>query len=107
MGGTSGIGVEGHLLDSGSPGILTELAMLEFGPPWSGALLSRSSRGEDPPVASDWRKRAVGFLPLGSSGGIWWEGKRRCVGILLRSPRPLAGCGWGSGGNSRSGQDPS
>lgn len=81
--------------------------MLKFGPPVSGALLSRSSRGEDPPAASDWRKRAVGFLPLGSSlrdlvggGASVWE---RCFGDLGNS---LA-CGWGPGGNSLSGQEPS
>lgn len=89
--GPPGIGVEGYLLDRGSPGILTEFVMLKFGPPASGALQSRSSQGEEgPPAASDWRKRAVGFLPLGSSlrdlvgggsVGVWED----CFGALGNS----------------------
>lgn len=78
--GPPGTGVEGYLLDSGSPGILTEFVMLKLGPPLSEALQSRSLQGEkDPPAASDWRKRTVGFFPLGSSLGDLVGG--RSVGV--------------------------
>lgn len=89
--GPSRIRVEGYLLDGGSLGVLTEFVMLKRGPPLSEALQSRSLRGEeDPPAASDWRKRTVGFFPLGSSLGDLVGGRNvgvwvYCFGVLGHS----------------------
>lgn len=94
--GPPGIGVEGYSLDSGSPGIRTEFALLKLGLPLAERSFTEpKSLGEkDPRAASDWRNRAGGFFPLGSSlGDLVGGGSRRRVGILLQSPWPLAGSG--------------